>query len=129
MRTLLLVDDERNILSSLKRLLRHEGYEILTAPSGADALALMAGREVGVVVCDGLMQEMTGAEFLLRVRNAYPDSVRIMLSGYTDPQVVDEAMRNCDLFKFLTKPWDDQDMVDALREAFRLHEATLARRQ
>jgi FixJ family two-component response regulator len=89
----------------------------------------LAGRAIGVVVCDGLMQEMTSAEFLLHVRDAYPDSVRIMLSGYTDPQVVDEAMRNCDLFKFLTKPWDDQDMVDALREAFRLHEATLARRR
>jgi DNA-binding NtrC family response regulator len=129
MRTLLLVDDEHHILASLKRLLRHEGYEILTAESGAAGLAVMATHAVGVVVCDGLMQEMTGADFLLEVRNTYPDTVRIMLSGYTDPQVVDEAMRNCDLFKFLTKPWDDQDMVDALREAFRLHEATLARRR
>jgi DNA-binding NtrC family response regulator len=123
MQTLLLVDDEFSILSSLKRLLRHEGYNILTAENGVAGLDQMASHDVDVVVCDGLMPQMTGAEFLLKVRNMYPGCKRIMLSGYTDPQVVAEAIRDCDLFRFVTKPWDDQELLEALREAFSAHES------
>jgi DNA-binding NtrC family response regulator len=122
-RTLLLVDDEHSILSSLKRLLRHEGYDILTAENGNAGLAAMAGHEVGVVVCDGLMQEMTGAEFLRRVRTDYPECMRIMLSGFTGPEIVHDAIANCDLFKFLGKPWDDKELLDTIRAAFRQYES------
>jgi DNA-binding NtrC family response regulator len=121
MQTLLLVDDEFSILSSLKRLLRREGYNILTAENGLAGLEQMASHDVDVVVCDGLMPQMTGAEFLLKVRNTYPDCKRIMLSGYTDPQVVADAVRDCDLFRFVTKPWDDQELLEALHEAFSAH--------
>lgn len=124
MRTLLLVDDEFSILSSLKRLLRREGYDILTAESGREGLEQMASHEVDVVVCDGLMPQMTGAEFLLKVRNMYPGCKRIMLSGYTDPQVVADAIRDCDLFRFVTKPWDDQELLESLREAFRARDTS-----
>lgn len=119
--TLLLVDDEPNILSSLKRLLRHEGYNIITAENGMAGLEQMASHEVGVVVCDGLMLQMTGAEFLFKVLNMYPDCVRIMLSGFTDPEVVDDAVCNCDLFKFVAKPWDDKELLATIRDAFRQH--------
>jgi response regulator RpfG family c-di-GMP phosphodiesterase len=119
--TLLLVDDEPNILSSLKRLLRHEGYNIITAENGVAGLEQMASHEVGVVVCDGLMLRMTGAEFLLKAMNMYPACMRIMLSGFTDPEVVDDAVCNCDLFKFVAKPWDDKELLATIRDAFRQH--------
>lgn len=118
-RTLLLVDDETAILSSLKRLLRREGYTILSAEDGFVGLEQLAAHRVDVVVCDGLMREMSGAEFLRLARKMYPDTVRIMLSGYTDPAVTLDAMSNCDLFRFLTKPWDDTEFIHAVRDAFR----------
>jgi DNA-binding NtrC family response regulator len=121
-RTLLLVDDESSILSSLRRLLRNEGYNILTAESGLAGLEIMSGHEIGVVVCDGLMIGMTGAEFLQEVRARFPQTVRILLTGFTDPDVVHEAIKTCQLFKFLPKPWDDQELRQAIRDAFRQYE-------
>jgi DNA-binding NtrC family response regulator len=123
LRTLLLVDDERSILASLKRLLRNEGYTILTAESGLAGLEVMAAHEVGVVVCDGLMHGLTGAEFLVEVKARFPQTVRILLTGFTDPDVVHEAIKTCQLFKFLPKPWDDKELRQALRDAFRQYES------
>lgn len=123
LRTLLLVDDERSILSSLKRLLRNEGYTILTAEHGFAGLEQMASHEVGVVICDGLMVGMTGAEFLFEVKARYPQTVRILLTGFTDPEVTHEAIKTCQLFKFLPKPWDDEELRQTLRAAFRQHES------
>lgn len=123
-RTLLLVDDEPSILSSLQRLLRKEGYRILTASNGLAALEILAGHEVGVVVSDGLMEGMTGAEFLHEVKIRHPRTVRVLLTGFTDPEVVMAAIKNCQLYKFLPKPWDDDELRQALRGAFDLHEST-----
>jgi DNA-binding NtrC family response regulator len=122
-RTLLLVDDDTAILSSLKRLLRREGYDILAAEDGLSGMEKMAVYKVNVVVCDGLMRGMTGSEFLRLARSRYPDTIRIMLSGYTDPAVTLDAMANCDLFRFLTKPWDDTELITTIRDAFRHHES------
>ena len=124
-RSLLLVDDEPSILASLRRLLRREGYTIFTAESGAEGLELLAGHDIGVVISDARMPSMTGAEFLGRVREMYPDSVRIMLSGYTDLESVTSAVNRGELFRFLTKPWDDAELLNVVRDAFQHHEARL----
>lgn len=121
-RTLLLVDDDAAVLAALKRLLRREGYTLLEARSGAEGLDLLAKHEVGVVISDARMPEMSGTEFLSRVREIYPDSVRIMLSGYTDLEAVTTAVNRGELFRFLTKPWDDEELLATLRDAFRHHE-------
>ncbi|MGY6277164.1 EAL domain-containing protein [Methylomonas sp. MgM2] len=117
-RIVLLVDDEANILSSLKRLLRREGYIVLTACSGQQGLELMATHKVGVVISDARMPHMTGADFLSKVRQMHPDCVRIMLSGYTDIQAVTEAVNKGEIYKFLTKPWDSDDLRETVRKAF-----------
>ncbi len=121
-RTLLLVDDEAPVLAALKRLLRREGYTLLAARSGAEGLDLLARHEVGVVISDARMPEMSGAEFLGRVREMYPDTVRIMLSGYTDLDAVTTAVNRGELFRFLAKPWDDDELLATLRDAFRHYE-------
>ncbi|WP_246480531.1 response regulator [Motiliproteus sediminis] len=121
-RTLLLVDDEENILRSLKRLFRREGYTIITALSGAEGLELLAQYPVGVIVSDQRMPEMTGSEFLHKVKELYPDTVRIILSGYTDLESVTESINVGAVYKFLTKPWDDELLSKNVAEAFRLHE-------
>ena len=121
-RTLLLVDDEPNIASSLKRLLRNDGYRILTAESAALGFELLATHEVGVVISDQRMPEMCGTEFLARVKDMYPGTVRLVLSGFTDLESVTGAINNGAIFKFLTKPWEDEAIRATVREAFDRHE-------
>jgi EAL domain-containing protein (putative c-di-GMP-specific phosphodiesterase class I)/CheY-like chemotaxis protein len=118
-KTLLLVDDETNILSALKRLLRRDGYEILAAGSAKEGFELLATHEVQVILSDQRMPEMNGTEFLARVRELYPDTIRIVLSGYTDLNSITESINRGSIYRFLTKPWDDDMLRQHVREAFR----------
>lgn len=117
-RTLLLVDDEPNIVSALRRLFRREGYRIVTASSGAEGLQRMAEYEVDVVLSDQRMPGMTGVEFLRRAKELHPDTVRMVLSGYTELQSITDAVNEGAIYRFLTKPWDDERLLVHVREAF-----------
>jgi response regulator RpfG family c-di-GMP phosphodiesterase len=121
-RTLLLVDDEENILRALTRVFRRDGYTVLTATGGAAGLELLAQHEVGVVITDQRMPEMTGVEFLGRVKERYPDTMRIVLSGYTELKSVTDAINQGAVYKFLTKPWDDDLLRKHVEDAFLHHE-------
>ncbi|UXI70668.1 response regulator [Tahibacter amnicola] len=118
-RSLLLVDDEENIRQALKRALRQEGYEIYTAASAQEGLAILARTQVAVVVVDQRMPAMSGTEFLGKVRTIYPDTIRIVLSGYTDLATVSAAVNEGSIFKFLTKPWDEAQLKEGIRLGFR----------
>jgi diguanylate cyclase (GGDEF)-like protein/PAS domain S-box-containing protein len=118
--TLMLVDDEPNILNSLSRLLRREGYHIMTAESPAEAFEKLAVHPAQVVISDQRMPTMSGTEFLSRVRQLYPDTVRMVLTGYTDLDSVTGAINRGAVYKFLTKPWDDDQLREQIREAFRM---------
>ncbi|HRD35312.1 MAG TPA: EAL domain-containing protein [Rhodocyclaceae bacterium] len=122
-RTLLLVDDEIGILNALSRLLRREGYTILTTSSPVEALELLARNTIQVVISDQRMPEMSGTEFLSRVRMLHPDTIRIVLTGYTDLESVTGAINRGAIYKFLTKPWDDDQLRELIREAFRIANA------
>jgi len=117
-RTLLLVDDEPNILAALKRLMRGAGYRIVTAGSGRDGLEVLAKQNVDVIVSDQRMPGMTGVDFLRTVKTMYPDTVRIVLSGFTELQSVTDAVNEGAIYKFLTKPWDDAQLREHIEEAF-----------
>lgn len=121
-RILLLVDDEENITSALVRLLRRDGYTILRANSGKTGLGLLAQHKVGVIISDQRMPEMTGVEFLLQVKKLYPDTVRIVLSGYTELNSVTDAINRGAIYKFLTKPWEDDLLRANVEEAFHHYE-------
>lgn len=121
-RTLLLVDDEDNILAALKRLLRRDGYRILTATSAAEGLKRLAEEEVDVIVSDQRMPGMTGVEFLHRAKDLYPETLRMVLSGYTELQSIIDAVNEGAIYKFLTKPWDDERLRGHVAEAFRQKE-------
>ncbi|MFZ6745092.1 EAL domain-containing protein [Undibacterium sp. JH2W] len=116
---LLLVDDEASILSSLSRLFRRENYHILVASSAEEALALLALHPVGVILTDQRMPGMTGTELLARARKLHPKTIRMVLSGYTGLDSLTDAINRGEIYKFLTKPWEDQDLLDAVREGFR----------
>ncbi len=121
-RTILLVDDEVNIINALKRTLRPDGYTILTANSGEEGLGLLAKHEVGVIISDQRMPHMSGVEFLRKVKMLYPKTLRIVLSGYTELESVTSAVNEGAICKFLTKPWDDDLLRDNIREAFQYYE-------
>ena len=121
-RTLLLVDDEENIAASLVRLLRRDGYNILRANSGQEGLAVLAQHQVGVIISDQRMPGMTGTEFLIKVKELYPDTVRIVLSGYTELNSVTDAINRGAIYKFLTKPWEDDLLRANVQEAFQRYE-------
>jgi FixJ family two-component response regulator len=124
-RTLLLVDDEENVVSALVRLLRRDGYRILRASSGVEGLEILSSNTVGVIISDQRMPGMTGVEFLSRVKEAYPDTVRIVLSGYTELNSVTDAINRGAVYKFLTKPWEDDLLRANVEEAFHRYEMKL----
>ncbi|ABB33680.1 response regulator receiver protein [Geobacter metallireducens RCH3] len=117
-KTLLLVDDEPFVINSLRRALADEPYEILTAGSGQEGLALFAEHRVGVVVSDEKMPGMGGAEFLAAVRERYPETIRIMLTGHASIDATMRAVNQGEIYRFFTKPWDDLELRFALRSAF-----------
>lgn len=118
-KALLIVDDEENIIRALKRLLRSDGYTVYTANSGQDGLACLQKNDIQVILSDMRMPEMNGAEFLANVKELYPDTVRMMLSGYTDLTSVTDAINQGSIYKFLTKPWDDALLKETVRDAFK----------
>lgn len=115
--TLLLVDDEPGILSSLKRLFRPHGYRILTAESGAQGLALLEQETVDLIISDMRMPEMDGARFLEQARLRWPDSIRILLTGYADIESTVAAINRGEVYRYINKPWDDNEIVLIVREA------------
>ncbi|HRP95349.1 MAG TPA: EAL domain-containing protein [Rhodocyclaceae bacterium] len=121
-RTLLLLDDEPNILRALQRLLRPDGYRILATTRPSEAFDLLAQHHVQVVVSDQRMPDMNGTEFLSRVKDLHPETVRIVLSGYSEVETITQAVNRGAIYKFFTKPWDDARLRDELREAFRVAE-------
>jgi EAL domain-containing protein (putative c-di-GMP-specific phosphodiesterase class I)/ActR/RegA family two-component response regulator len=116
--TLLIVDDDANVLSSLHRLFRRDGYRILTAVSPAEGFELLALYPVQVIVCDQRMPVMSGTEFLSKVKEMYPDTIRIILSGYTGLEAVLDSINRGAIYRFYTKPWDDTQLRDNIRLAF-----------
>jgi diguanylate cyclase (GGDEF)-like protein/PAS domain S-box-containing protein len=118
---LLLIDDEENILHSLKRVLRKEPFNILTCNSAAEAFDLMALHNIQVIVSDQRMPEMNGTEFFSRVKEMYPDTIRLVLSGYTDLRSVTDAINHGSIHKFITKPWQDDDFRKEVTAAFWLY--------
>jgi len=115
--TVLCVDDEANILSALKRLFRPHGYTILTATSGQEALALLEKEHVDLVISDMRMPEMNGAQFLEQVKNRWPDTVRLLLTGYAEMSATVDAINKGGIYRYISKPWEDAAMVDLVREA------------
>ncbi|MHB8678645.1 MAG: EAL domain-containing protein [Rudaea sp.] len=120
---LLIVDDEENVLHALKRTLRRDGYEILSATNAGEAFELLAKNDVQVIVSDQRMPDCSGTDFLSQVKEMYPATVRMVLSGYTDLAAVTDAINRGAIYKFLTKPWNDTQLREHIREAFRVNRA------
>lgn len=119
--TLLCVDDEDGILSALRRLFRGSGYRVLTADSAAAGLALMAREQVDVVISDMRMPDMDGAAFLRHICRDWPDSVRMLMTGYADLAAIGSAINDGEIYRYISKPWNEHDLQLAVRRAFERH--------
>lgn len=114
---ILLVDDEQNILSSLRRLLNREGYNIHMALSGIEGLEILKENDIDIVVSDMRMPQMDGAEFLKNVAEGWPDIYKILLTGFADIQSTIDAINNGGINNYISKPWDDRHLKVIVRSA------------
>jgi response regulator RpfG family c-di-GMP phosphodiesterase len=115
MPSILPVDDEPQIASSLRRLFKREGFDVETATRGAEALSKLQTFAADVVLSDFRMPEMTGAELLAQVKRLHPQALRVILSGYADLDSVVTSVNEGEICHFLTKPWDDAALVAKVR--------------
>jgi putative nucleotidyltransferase with HDIG domain len=122
---ILFVDDEENILRSLQRLFMDEEVEVYTASSGPEGLAILTReKEIGVIVSDQRMPEMTGVDFLEKSKAISPQAIRILLTGYADVNAAIDAINRGGTFRYLNKPWNDEELVQTVKGAvqmYRLH--------
>jgi DNA-binding NtrC family response regulator len=113
---ILIVDDEEEILHSLRGLLRME-FEVHTAQSGPEALRILEQQPIQIVLSDQRMPEMAGVELLSRARGERPGAVRVLFTGYADVRSVIDAINRGQIFRYLTKPWNPDELLSVLREA------------
>jgi response regulator RpfG family c-di-GMP phosphodiesterase len=112
----MLVDDEPDMLLTLKELLRRD-FNLHTADSGRQALEILRQHPIHVVLTDQRMPEMTGIQLLGHVRKQSPQTVRMVFTGYADIKAVIEGINEVGLYRYLTKPWDPDDLTEVLHQA------------
>jgi DNA-binding NtrC family response regulator len=115
--TLLIVDDEPAIVKALQRIVRDEGYRVLTALDGEEALRLVASESVDVVLADMDMPGMTGLDLMVRLRLNHPSAVRLLLTGRGTLAAAVGAINDGEVYRFMTKPWDIDELREVLRQA------------
>ncbi len=133
--SLLFVDDETNILESLSRVFRKEDCSIRVASNASEGWAALTQQPADLIICDQRMPGLTGVEFLARVKQDYPDTVRIILTGHVDTEAAITAINDGEVHRFLTKPWRNEELKLIVRESLdrrdlalennRLHELVL----
>jgi len=114
---LLIVDDDENILRALRRVFNRDGYRVLTATSGPEALELLKKDPVSLIISDQRMPGMIGAEFLAQAKVLCPHAIRVMLTGHSDVEAATQAINEGEIFRYLTKPWDEIQLRVTVREA------------
>lgn len=114
---LVIVDDEKNVLNSLKRLFRSETFGMFLTTDHTEAMEVLAQNPVKVVMSDQKMTKITGVEFLKTVKDKYPEVVNILFTGYADLKIATEAINKGEVYKFINKPWNDEELKSAVREA------------
>jgi response regulator RpfG family c-di-GMP phosphodiesterase len=118
--TVMLVDDEESILNSLRRLLRGKPYDLLLATSGAQALRLFELHPIDMIICDARMPFMDGPTLLREVHKRDPACMNILLTGYADMSMITQAISDGYIFRYISKPWNDEELQRTLDQALDL---------
>lgn len=125
---ILYVDDEQDNLFSFKAVFRRN-YEVLLAGSGAEALTILEKEVVDLVISDQRMPEMTGVDLFAILKEKYPDTLRIILTGYSDMQAVIDAINKGNIYHYITKPWKAEEMRVILEKALEAYRLRLQNRE
>jgi DNA-binding NtrC family response regulator len=116
--TILIVDDEPNIINALQRLLRQEERQILTAETATQAWErLKQAGGVDLIISDNRLSDISGIDFLTKVRQAYPDTIRILITGYPDLDSAIEAINKGQVYRYITKPWENEELKLMIKQA------------
>ncbi|MBX9753947.1 MAG: response regulator, partial [Pseudomonadaceae bacterium] len=126
---ILLVDDEDAILNSLRRVLRNQPYELFFAHGGEDALLLLEKHAIDLVVSDARMPGMDGATLLSEVNKRKPDCMTILLTGYAEINTIVKAINEGQIYRYISKPWNDEELLMTLRQALAMQHAERERRR
>ncbi|MBT8373859.1 MAG: response regulator, partial [Deltaproteobacteria bacterium] len=128
---ILLVDDEKSITKALRRLFRTTGFKIKTALSGQEGLDVLkkSAEPVSLIISDQRMPEMTGARFLEKARKIFPDAIRFLLTGYSDMDAIVDAVNKGEIHRYLTKPWNDDDLLIQVKQGIAQYEMVLENRR
>lgn len=124
--TVLFVDDEANVLNSLKRLFINDSLRIMTAFNASEAMETLKNNKVSVIVSDNLMPGITGIEFFQKAKAVYPETVRILITAHADLRSTIDAINKGEVYKFITKPWDDRELKDVVFNALDRHRLVLS---
>src|SRR5688572_29689121 len=126
--TILVVDDEPDVVRSVQDLLRLD-YRVLGATSAKEGLALPSNEEIHVVMTDQRMPEMTGVELLSQIRGDHPESIRLLFTGYADIRAVIDAINQGNVYRYITKPWDPDELQSIIREAVERYDLLVERKR
>lgn len=126
--SLLFVDDEESILNSLVRIFRKEGYELFTASSGMEGIEIVEKNDISLIISDYRMPGMSGVDFLFQAKEIIPDAIRIMLTGYADLQASIDAINKGEVYRFISKPWNCDELKMTVRQSFEYRDLLLANR-
>ena len=125
----LVLDDEENILSSLKRLFINESFDIFTTTDYKKAMDTLGEEEIKVVMSDQRMPEITGVDFLKQVKAKHPDTIRILFTGHADIQAAEDAINLGEVYRFINKPWNTEELKAALRQAVKHYDLVIENRE
>lgn len=117
---LLYVDDEQNNLTAFKATFRRD-FKVFTAISAAEGKKILDEEEIHILITDQRMPVMTGVEFLESILDDYPDMIRILLTGYTDIEAVIDAINKGQVYRYITKPWDETELRITIKNAFEVY--------
>lgn len=125
---ILYVDDEINNLTSMKATFRTE-YNVFTALSAIEGRKILSEKPISIVISDQKMPEISGSEFLAGIKNEYPDTIRILLTGYTDMEALIEAINHGQIYYYLNKPWDEQQLRMLIQKSYEVYSLRIQNRE
>ncbi|MEA2711705.1 MAG: hypothetical protein QOF78_4306 [Phycisphaerales bacterium] len=126
--SILVVDDEPDVVRSVKDLLRLD-YQVFTATSAAEGMAILEEQPIDVIMTDQRMPDMTGVEFLKRARDPHPDATRLLFTGYADISAVIGAINQGNVYRYIAKPWDPDELQTIIKEACERHDLLVQRKE
>jgi response regulator RpfG family c-di-GMP phosphodiesterase len=115
---ILFVDDEEDVLNSLKRQFRKDDFKMYIALGGEEALRILSEMKIHIIISDERMPGMSGIELLHKVKKLYPETIRIILSGYADTNSIINAINKGEVYRFVSKPWSKESLLQVIDESF-----------